>query len=69
MSIYPNVTQEDSNNFCKLAEQKKSQRTLKIKKRILKQTHNVKLSESLSPITEKLAEVNESTKNLGENVN
>ena len=43
----------------KLAEQQKEQRALKIKNRILKQTHDKKLAESLSPITEKLDKVGE----------
>ena len=46
----------------KLAEQQKKQRALKIKKRI----HDVKLAESLSPITKKLDTISDSTKNLGE---
>ena len=50
-------------NLRKLAEQQKNQRALKIKKRILKENHNIKLAESLSPITKKLYE---NTKNLGE---
>ena len=73
MSIYSNVTEKDDLNLHKLAEQQKEQRALKIKNRILKQTHDVKLAESLSPITEKLDETNknlsdvikESTQNLG----
>ena len=32
---------------------------------MLKQSHDVKLAESLSPITKKLEEVNKSTKQLG----
>ena len=63
MSIYSNVTQKDLDNLRKLAEQQKNQRALKIKNRILKQTHDVKLAESLSPITKKL---DETTKKLGE---
>ena len=51
MSIYSNVTEEDLINLCKLAEQQKEQRAIKIKNRILKQTHDIKLAESLSPIT------------------
>ena len=51
----------------KLAEQQKEQRSLKSKNGIIKQTHDIKLAESLSPITQKLDEVNESTQNLGEN--
>ena len=45
---------------------KKEQRALKNKNRILKQTHDIKLAESLSPITKKLDEVNKSTKEIGE---
>ena len=73
MSIFSNVTEQDLDNLRKLAQQQKNQRALKIKNRILKQTHDVKLAESLSPITEKLDETNknlsdvikESTQNLG----
>ena len=64
MSIYSNVSEKDLDNLRKLAEQQKEQRAIKIKNRILKQTHDIKLAESLSPITKKLEEVNESTKNL-----
>ena len=66
MSIYSNVTEQDMINLRKLAEQQKSQRALKIKNRILKQTHDIKLAESLSPITAKLEQVNQSTKKLGD---
>ena len=62
MSIYSNVTEQDLNNLRKLAEQKKNQRAPKIKNRILKQTHDIKLAEPLSPITRKIDEVNEITK-------
>ena len=48
-------------NLRKLAEQQKNQRNIKIKNRISKQTHDVELAESLSPITKKLDEVNKST--------
>ena len=73
MSIYRNVTEQDLINLRKLAQQQKNQRAEKIKNRILKQTHDVKLAESLSPITEKLDEtttklsdsIKESTQNLG----
>ena len=61
MSIYSIVTEKDLINLRKLAEQQKNQRALKIKNKILKQTHDVKLAESLSPITEKLDEVYKST--------
>ena len=66
MSIYSNVTEQDLINLLKLAEQQKNQRALKIKNRILKQTHVIKLAESLSPITKKIEEVNKSTKILGD---
>ena len=65
MSIYPNVTEEDLINLSKLAEQQRNPRALEIKNRILKQTHDIKLAESLSPITKKLDTINESTKKLG----
>ena len=51
MSIYSNVTEQDLINLRKLAEQQKNQRALKIKYKILKQIHDIKLAESLSPIT------------------
>ena len=54
MSIYSNVTEKDLDNLRKLAQQQKEQRAPKIKNRILKQTHDNKLADSLSPITEKL---------------
>ena len=57
MSIFSNFTGQDLINFCKSAEQQKEQRAPKIKNRILKQTHDVKLTESLSPITKKLVEI------------
>ena len=64
MSIYSNVTQEDLNKLSQLAEQQKNQRAIKIKNRILKQTHDEKLAEAFKPITNKLEKINESTKNL-----
>ena len=66
MSFYSNVTEQDLINLRKLAEQQKEQRSLKIKNRILKKTHDIKLAESLSVITKKLDEVKESTQNLGD---
>ena len=66
MSIYSNVTEKDLENLRKLAEQQKQQRALKIKNRILKQTHDIKLAESLAPITKKLEE---STKKITEVIN
>ena len=66
MSIYSNVPEQDLNNLRKLAQQQKEQRALKIKNRILKETHDVKLAESLSPITKKLDKINKSTKKISE---
>ena len=68
MSIYSNVTQKDLDNLRKLADQQKEQRATKIKNRILKQTHDVKLAERLSPITKKLDEVNKSTQEVGDKI-
>ena len=66
MSIYSNVTEKDMENLRKLVNQQKEQRAEKLKNRILKQTHDIKLAESLSPITKKLDEVNKSTKKISE---
>ena len=66
MSINSNVSEQELIFLRKLAEQQKEQRALKIKNRILKQTHDIKLAESLSPITNKLDEVKESTQKIGE---
>ena len=63
MSICSNVTKKDYLNLRKLAKQQKNERDLKIKNRILKQTHDVKLAESLSPITK---ELKKSTKKISE---
>ena len=54
MSIYSKVTEKDLDNLRKLAQQQKEQRALKIKNRILKETHDIKLAESLSHITKRL---------------
>ena len=66
MSIYSNVAEQDLKNLRKLAEQQKEQRAPEIKNRILKQTHDVKLAQSLSPILKKLDEVRETTQYLGD---
>ena len=66
MSVYCNVTEQDLTNLRKLSEQQRNQRALKIKNRNSKQTHDYKLSESLSPIAKRLDKVNESTQKLGE---
>ena len=56
-------------NLRKLAEQQKNQKALKMKNRFLKQTHDVKLAESLSPITKKIDTINENTKKTSEETN
>ena len=66
MSIYSNVTEKDLENLRKLAEQQKQQRALKIRNKILEKTHDIKLAESLSPITKKLDVIDRSTKEIGE---
>ena len=60
------MTEQDLINLRKLAEQQKNQRAEILNSRILKQTNDVKLAESLSPITKKLEEVNKSTQKVGE---
>ena len=42
MSIYTNVTEQDLINLRELAERQENERALKIKYRILKQTHDIK---------------------------
>ena len=66
MSIYSKVTEQDLISLRKLAEQQREQRAEKIKKRILKQTHDNKIAESLLPITKKLDEVKETTQEVSE---
>ena len=66
MSIYSNVTEQDLINLLKLAGQQKNHRAEKIKNINSKQTHDVKLAESLRPITKKLDEVKKSTQEVGE---
>ena len=61
MCIYSIVTEQDLINIRKLAEQQNNQRALKIKNRILIQTHDIKLAEILSHITKKLYTISEST--------
>ena len=45
MSSSSSVTEQDLNNLRRLAEQQRTQRAPKIKNRILKQTHDIKLPE------------------------
>ena len=58
MSIYSNVTEQDLDKLRKLSDQQKDQRARKMENRILKQTHDIKLAESFSPVIRKLDEVN-----------
>ena len=60
------LCEQDLINLRKLPEQQKEQRALKIKNKIVKQTHDVKLAENLSPITKKLDEVKDTTQNWEE---
>ena len=64
MSNFSIVTEQDLNNLRKLAENEENQRALKNKNRILKQTRDIELAESLTPITKKLEEDNETTRKL-----
>ena len=66
MSNNSNVTEQDLINLRKLANQQKEQRVLKIKNKILKETHDKQLVDSFSPSTGRLDEVNKSTKESGE---
>ena len=66
MSIYPNVTRGGLFNLSKLAEQQKNQRAIKIKTIKLKQNHDKKLAENLSPLAKKLEDDNELNKKLGD---
>ena len=68
MSFSSNVTEQDLDNLRKLAEQQKQQRALKLKNRILKESHDIKLAESLSPITKKLDSINKSTKKIRKDI-
>ena len=52
-------------NLRRLSERKKEQRAFKMKNRHLKQNHDVKLAKKLTPITEKIDEVEETTQKVG----
>ena len=58
MSIYYNMLEQDLINLRKIAEQRKNYQALKIRKRFFKQTHDIKIAESVSPITKKLDIIN-----------
>ena len=60
MSIFSNVTEQDLIDLRKLAEQQKNRGAEKIKNRILKQAHDIKLAEISSSITKKIEDVNKS---------
>ena len=66
MGIYSNAIEQNLINLRKLAKQQENERALKLKGRILKQTHDIELTESLSPITKNLDEVIESIQKIGE---
>ena len=68
MSVYCDVTEQDLIYQRKLAEQEKTQWALRIENRFSKHAHDKTLAESFSPIGKKLDEVNDSTKNLGEDI-
>ena len=54
MSSYSIVSEQDLIILRNLGEQQKNQRATKMKNRISKQTHVIKLAENLSPIIKKL---------------
>ena len=60
MSFFSKVTEHDLINLRKISEQQINERALKIKNKMLKQTHDINLAESFSPITKKLEDVNKS---------
>ena len=66
MSIYSNATEQNLINLRKLAKQQENERAPKLKNRILKQTHDIELTESLSTITKNLDEVIEAIQKIGE---
>ena len=66
MSIYPNMTEQDSIILREIAIQQKNQRAIKIKNRVSKRTHDIKLAKSLSPTTEKLEKVKETARKTGD---
>ena len=53
MSIFSNVTEQDLVNLRKLVKQQKIQGAPKIQNRNFKKTQDIKVAESLSPITKK----------------
>ena len=66
MSLYSNVTEEGLIILGEISKQQKDQRDLEVKKRNLKQTHDIKLADSFSPLTKELDVIDETPKKLGE---
>ena len=66
MSFCSNVTEQGLIKLRKLADQQKNQRAHKIRNRILKQTHDIKIAKSLSPITKKSEEFIKSIEKIGD---
>ena len=68
MSFYTNVTEQDLINLRNLGEQQKIIELSKFKKRISKQTLDIKVAESLLPITKKpdVDEVKGTTRKIGD---
>ena len=66
MNFHCNHTEHDLIILSILAEQQRNHWAIKIEHRILKQTHDIKLAENLSPLTKDLEEVKKSTQKLGE---
>ena len=64
MNIYPDLSEKDINNLVELSEHQKNQRAIKIKKRILKQTHDKQIAETFKSITKKLPKSTESIGNF-----
>ena len=65
MRFYSNVTEQDWNNLRNSAEQQKKQNAIKIKSRILKQSHVIKIAEPFSLVRKILDGFIESTEKLG----
>ena len=65
MSIRPKKLEQDLILLGKLTEQQKKEGTIKIKTKLLRQTHDKKLAESFEPITKNSTDVNYSTEKPG----
>ena len=51
MSNYPYITEPDLVILGRLKEQQRNQRAIKIRKKVLKETHDKYLAESFAPLT------------------